>query len=244
MHSHDLGSAGACQGRALAVALAWGAVGLAGCVYTPQTTVKVRDPSAVQLDAEDEHGKTTTLLAPSATASEVVLPATSPPFEEGMRSATTLRRHAAGPIDAHCAECDPETRILVAADGTIEFDPTLQITKLDWTKTEMRIRFRDRREAGFGSPSSFDAAVATPWTNVAQVRRVSTPSRAMGLKLLLSAGVGATLGAFALQDGLSLHHQTTTIFGAIILPLAAVLAAGGSWYMFAPPQETVLYGDK
>jgi len=86
--------------------------------------------------------------------------------------------------------------------------------------------------------------VATPWTNVNQVRRISTPSRSMGLKLLLSGGVAATLGVFALQDGVSEHHSTTTIFGAIILPLAVVLATGGSWYLLAAPRESVLYGAK
>jgi hypothetical protein len=224
------------------VALA--AVALAGCVYTPQTTVRVRDPSAVQVDIEDQHGKTTTLLAPAATASDVPLPQTSPPFEEGVRMDTSMRRHAPGPIDVHCADCDPDTRVLVATDGTIEFDPGMRILKLDWTRNEMRIRFRDERLGAFGSRSAYEAAVATPWSNVAQVRRVSTPSRSMGLKLLLSAGVAGTLGGFALQDGVSLHHSTTTIFGAIILPLAVVLAIGGTWYMVAAPQETVLYGDK
>jgi hypothetical protein len=243
-NTNDLGSTGSCQGRATAWPFALAAVALAGCVYTPETTVRVRDPSAVQVDIEDEHGKTTTLLAPAATASEVPLPQTVPPFEEGIRMATTVRRHAPGPIDVHCAECDPETRVLVASDGTIQFDPDVRIVKLDWTRNEMRILFRDRRGASFGSTSTYEAAVATPWSNVAQVRRVSTPSRSMGLKLLLSAGVAGTLGAFALEDGVSLHHPTTTIFGAIILPLAVVLATGGTWYMVAAPQETVLYGDK
>ncbi len=212
-------------------------------MYTPETTVRVRDPSAVQVDIDNEQGKTTTVLAPAAVASEAQLPQTSPPFEEGTRTPTAVRRHAGGGVDVSCADCAPESRVLVASDGTIVFDSGITIMKLDWTKSEMRVRFRDRRATTFAT-TSYDAAVATPWSNVAQVRRVSTPSRSMGLKLLLSAGVAGSLGAFALQDGVSLHHSTTTIFGAIILPLAVVLATGGTWYMVAAPQESVLYGDK
>jgi hypothetical protein len=226
-----------------AMAIACVALATAGCVYTPQTTVRLRDPSGAGIDIEDEHGKTSPLLPPAANASAAPLPSTSPPFAEGLRPATTLKRRAAGAIDAVCDECDPEVRALVAPDGTIEFDSGLRVTKLDWTKSEMRIRFRDIRTTSFGT-TAFDASLATPWANVAQVRRVSTPNRAMGLKLLLSAGVTGALGGFALQDGVSLHHSATTVFGIAVLPVALALATGGAWYAFAPPQETILYGDK
>jgi hypothetical protein len=203
----------------------------------------VRDPSAVEIDIDDGRGKNLAVLPPSASASRAPLPMGSPPFVEGLQEAVTLRRRAAGAVDAICASCDPDARALVAPDGTIEFGPGLQITKLDWTKAEMRIRFRDIRAVTFGK-AEYDASVATPWSNVAQVRRVSTPNRAMGLKLLLSAGVAGALDAFAFQNGLSTNNSSTTILGAVILPIAVALAAGGAWYSFAPPRESVLYGEK
>ncbi len=212
-------------------------------MYTPQTTVKVRDPSGVEVDAEDEHGNASALLVPAANASSVPIPSTSPPFVEGLRPTTSVQRRAAGAIDTVCDDCDPSVRALVAPDGTVEFNARLRITKLDWTKTEMRIHFRDTRATTFGE-SAFDASIVTPWPNVSEVRRISTPNRATGLKLLLSAAVTGALGGFALQDGVSLHHSATTVFGIAVLPVALALLCGGGWYAFAPPRETLLYGDK
>jgi hypothetical protein len=219
------------------------AVALGGCVYTPETTVKVRDPSAVQVDVEDAQGKLVTVLPPAATASEVKLPATSPPWEEGLRPDVVLRRLAAGPIEIHCEECSPQSATLVALDGEVDLDDPFVMTSHPWTKTEMRIRFRDRREASYSTMAAYDAEVATPWTNVARVVRIDTPDRGVGFKLLASTAVAAVLGGFALQDGLSLHHSTTTAFAAVVLPLTIPLGATGIWYFFAPPQVHVIYGD-
>jgi hypothetical protein len=224
------------------VALA--ALVLGGCAYTPETTVKVRDPSAVQVDIEDGQGKLVTVLPPAATASEAKIPSTSPPWAEGLRPEVVMRRLAAGPIEIRCEDCSPQSATLVALDGVVDLDDPFEMTSHPWTKSEMRIRFRDKRDAAYSTTTAYDAEVATPWTNVARVVRIDTPDRGLGFKLLASAAVLAVLGGFALQDGLSLHHSTTTAFAAIVLPLTIPLGATGIWYFFAPPQVHVIYGDK
>jgi hypothetical protein len=213
-------------------------------VYTQETTVKVRDPSAVQVDVEDEHGQMTTILPTAATASSATLPSTSPPWSEGTRPPTVLARKAAGPITIACADCDPGEATLVAMDGHVAFEAPFTYLGHPWTKREMRIRFRDRRATSWATTTSYTAELSTPWTNVAEVKRVGTPDRGLGFKLLASAAILAGLGIFALQDGLSLHHTTTTAFGAVMIPLSIPLGAGGAWYFLAPPEEHVLFGGK
>jgi hypothetical protein len=203
--------------------------------------VTVRDPSAVRVEVD--RGKGLQVLLPEgASSNEVPLPDTSPPFREGYREKTVVRRLPAGPIVLACAKCDPEEKTLVPLDGTITFGSKFGVQSFDWTQKEMRVHLRDGRDASYGTVSAFDAEVVTPWSNVVQVRRASTPDRYLGLKLLLSAAMGIALGSFALGDGVSNHHATTTTFGAIILPISGVLAIGGGWYALAPTRELILFG--
>jgi hypothetical protein len=216
------------------------AVAPAGCTYTPETTVRVKDPSAVRLEIDEGEGLRT-LLPPSPTHAEVPLPDTAPPFQAGIRAKTTVERVASGPIDIHCPECAPDSKTLVPLDGRMTLGESFRVEKFDFSQREMRVHFVDSREGRYGNPSAYEADVVTPWTNVALVRRVSTPDRALGVKLLLSAAIGAVLGGLSLGDGVAGGHPQVTIFGAIVLPLAAILAVSGGWYAFAPSEEHVLF---
>jgi len=182
-----------------------------------------------------------TLLPPSPEKLEVPVPDTAPPFEEGIRGKTTVDRIAAGPIEIRCSECSPDVKTLVPLDGEMTLGDNFRVAKFDFTQREMRVHFTDTREGRYGTASTFEADVVTPWTNVLLVHRVSTPDRGLGVKLLLSAAIGAVLGGLTLGDGVADGHPTITAFGAIILPLAAVLAVGGGWYALAPSQDLTLF---
>jgi hypothetical protein len=235
---------GACQAKgcfpALAVVIAAGAAGALGCEYTPETTVMVRDPSAVRVEIDD--GKEVrTILPPSPQESHVLLPDTAPPFHEGLRQRTVLRRIAAGPIEVQCATCDPEMKTLVPLDGRMTLGQSFHVAKFDFAQKEMRVHFTDGRAAPYGTGSTYDADVVTPWTNVAIIRRVSTPDRAFGVKLLLAAAIGIALGGLGLGDGVADHQTVPTVFGAVFVPLGAMLGIAGCWYAFAPADEHVLF---
>ncbi|MGO8997312.1 MAG: hypothetical protein ACLQVI_28690, partial [Polyangiaceae bacterium] len=206
-----------------------GTAGALGCEYTPHTTVMVRDPSAVRVEIDEGKGLET-VLPPSAVEAKVPLPDTAPPFEEGLRQKTVLRRIAAGPIEIQCAKCEPEMKTLVPLDGRMTLGESFFVEKFDFTQREMRVHFVDRRIGPYSTGSTYDADVVTPWTNVAIVRRVSTPDRGLGTKLLLSAAIGAVLGGLGLGDGVADRETTPLVFGAVLLPLSAILAIAGGWY--------------
>jgi hypothetical protein len=211
-----------------------------GCEYTPETTVTVRDPSAVRVEIDDGRGLRT-LLPPSPVQKDAPLPDSAPPFDPGLRQPTLVRREPAGPIEITCATCRPEAKTLVPMDGRMTLGESFHVQKFDFTQREMRVHFVDEREGPYRTSSTYEADVVTPWTNVATVRRVSTPDRSLGVKLLLSAAVGGVLGGIGLGDGVASHQESITIFGAVILPLAAILAISGGWYALAPPDEHVLF---
>ncbi len=213
---------------------------LAGCTYTPVTTVTVRDPAAVRVEVDEGEGLRT-LLPASMDALAVGIPDTSPPFEQGIRTPTTAHRIARGAIEIRCPECSPDEKTLVPLDGVMTLGERFHVAKFDFTQREMRVHFVDSREGRSGNPSTFEADVVTPWSNVALVRRVSTPDRGLGVRLLLSAAIATALGGLSLGDGVADGHPTVTIFGAIVLPLAGVLAIAGGWYTFAAPDEHVLF---
>jgi hypothetical protein len=231
-----------CQARLLFLSAA-PVAGLVGCAYTPATTVKVRDPAQVQVAVTTDDGMKTILPA-GADAVDVALPDASPPFSAGYRDATILRRYEGGPVDVVCEKCSPANKTLVPVNRTIRFAPQFNVASFDWTRSEMRMHIKDTRDGEFGTRSSFEAEVVTPWTNVEEVRRVSAPDRYLGAKLILSSLVGFALGGFALGDGLSRNHPATTAFSAVILPISVALAAGGAWYFFAPEREQILFGGK
>ena len=215
-----------------------------GCTYTPETTVTVRDPSAVRVEVDTPSGPRTA-LEPGATETTVTLPETSPPFEEGSaKQKTSLHRVAAGPIEVLCDACDPKAKTLVPMNGQMTLGQEFRVAKFDFTGKEMRIHFTDARGAQFGTVSSYDADVVTPWINVNEVKRVSTPDRGFGIKLLLSAAIGAVLGGFAVGDGVADHRQASVIFAGVILPISGILAISGSWYAVAPPREQILFTGK
>jgi hypothetical protein len=152
-----------------------------------------------------------------------------------------VERVAAGPIEIRCADCEPQRRTLVPLDGNIVLGEGFQTAKLDFTQHEMRIHFTDFRDGPYHTISAYDADAVTPWANVAVVKRVSTPDRGTGTKLLLSAAVCGVLGGLSLVDGLANQHTTTEVFGAVFLPLSAFLFIAGGWYAFAPSDERVLF---
>jgi hypothetical protein len=218
--------------------------GALGCEYTPKTTVTVRDPSAVRVEVDDGHGLRT-LLSPSSQPSESVeIPMTEPPYEPGVHQKTTLQRETGGAIEVLCGECAPNKKVLFPADGKLVLGDDFLGGKIDFTKSELRIRFTDDRAGPWDSFSTYNADAVTPWKNVALVERVSTPSRTVGGRLLITAAVVGALGAFSLIDGVGNHHTTTTVFGAVFLPISAFLFVGGGWYAFAPADEKVLFKGK
>ncbi len=158
---------------------------------------------------------------PCAEKLEVAVPDTAPPFDPGIRAKTTLDRVERGAVEIRCGECSPDLKTLVPLDGRMTLGESFRVQKFDFTQREMRVHFDDSRDGRYGTPSAFAADVVTPWTNVALVRRVSTPNRGLGVRLLLSAAIGAVLGGLSLGDGVADGHPTITVFGAIILPLAA-----------------------
>jgi len=215
--------------------------------------VTVRDPSAVRVEIDAGKGLRA-LLAPAAasapatpattdpaTEPEVTLPDTAPPFQPGVRAKTTMRRLPRGAIEVRCPECSPDVKTLLPLDGQITFGQSFRVEKFDFAQREMRVHFIDIREGPYGTPAAYEADVATPWTNVALVRRVSTPDRGLGVKLLLSAAIAAALGGLSLGDGVADEHPSVTVFGAIVLPLATVLAVAGGWYALAPADEHTLF---
>jgi hypothetical protein len=224
---------------------------LAGCTYTPETTITVRDPSAVRVEIDEGKGLRTLLPAsasPSlheshegAHAVEVPIPDAAPPFQSGLRTPTSVARSAGGVIEIHCDECSPAVKTLVPPDGKMTLGASFRVAAFDFTQPEMRVHFVDARPGRYDNLSAFEADVVTPWTNVALVRRVSTPDRALGTKLLLSSAIAAALGGLSLGDGIGDHHPVVTGFAAVILPVALVLAVSGGWYAFAEPEEHVLF---
>jgi hypothetical protein len=182
-----------------------------------------------------------TLLPPSPEKAEVVLPDTAPPFDPGLRQTTVVRRVAAGPIEVSCEKCSPDEKTLVPMNGRITLGQSFRVEKFDFTQREMRIHFTDTREGPFHTGSTYEADLVTPWTNVTLVERVSTPDRAFGVKLIMSAAVAGVLGGVALGDGLGTHTDQTTVLGAAVLPIAALLAIAGGWYALAPPEDHVLF---
>jgi hypothetical protein len=222
-----------------------GALALAGvgCTYTPETTVTVRDPSEVRVEIDEGRGLRT-VLPPGAEKLAAPLPDTAPPFEPGIRAKTTVERVERGGIEIRCDDCSPDLKTLLPLDGRMTLGDSFRIEKFDFTQREMRVHFEDTREGRYGTPSAFVADVVTPWTNVNLVRRVSIPNRSLGVRLLLSAAIGAVLGGLSLGDGVFDHRPTVTAFGAIILPLSAVLAVAGGWYSFAPADEHVLFKSR
>jgi hypothetical protein len=225
------------------------ALSAAGCHYTPETTVTVRDPSAVRVEIDEGKGLRT-LLAPGAAGGaagdfvaepEVTLPDTAPPFQPGLRGKTAVRRLPRGAIEVRCADCSPDVKTLVPIDGQLTLGENFRVEKFDFAQREMRIHFTDSRDGLYGTASAYEADVVTPWTNVALVRRVSTPDRGLGVKLLLSGAIVAALGGLTLGDGVADNHPSITVFGAFVLPLAAVLAAVGGWYALAPADDHVLF---
>jgi hypothetical protein len=144
-------------------------------------------------------------------------------------------------IEIHCDECSPSVKTLVPPDGKMTLGASFEVATFDFTQREMRVHFVDARSGRYDNLSAFEADVVTPWTNVALVRRVSTPDRGLGTKLLLSSAIAAALGGLAMGDGIADHHPVVTGFSAIILPLALVLAVSGGWYAFAEPQEHILF---
>lgn len=216
------------------------ALGLGACTYTPVTTVTVRDPAKVRVEIDEGQGLRT-LLPPSSEASEVPIPDAAPPFRPGLRTATKVQRVTRGAIEISCPECDPDEKTLVPLDGRMTLGESFHVDTFDFSQPEMRIHFVDGRDGRYSNPSTYEADVVTPWTNVELVRRVSTPSRALGVRLLLSAAIAAALGGLALGEGVGDGHPVSTGFGAIILPIAGVLAVAGGWYSFAPPDEHILF---
>lgn len=209
----------------------------------------VRDPSAVRLEIDAGKGLRP-LLAPaagpgsaadSAAEREVTLPDTAPPFHAGLRAKTAARRLPRGAIELRCPDCTPDVKTLVPIDGMMTLGQSFFVEKFDFAQREMRIHFTDIRDGLYGTPSAYEADVVTPWTNVALVRRVSTPDRGFGVKLLLSAAIAAALGGLSLGDGVADNHPSITVFGAVVLPLAAVLASVGGWYALAPAEDHILF---
>jgi hypothetical protein len=184
------------------------------------------------------------LLPPTPEQAEIAIPATTPPFEPGFRQPTTVKRLPAGPIEIACATCAPREKTLVPMDGRMTLGHSFLIHKFDFTQHEMRVHFVDIREAPFGATSIYAADVVTPWDNVISVHRVFEPDRGLGVKLLLSALAGGTLGGVALGDGVGTHATPPTVLGAVLLPLAAVLAIGGFWYALAPDYEQTLFSGR
>jgi hypothetical protein len=215
---------------------------MAGCTYTSETTVKVRDPAAVQIDVDDPEGKTVTVLPAGGTSA--TLPNTMPPWAEGLRPVVTLNRKPGGPLEVICDDCSPKIATLVDTDGVMNLGPPIRYLGHPFTKKELRVAFRDQREGRYGSSPTYGAELVTPWTNVVSVRRVETPDRGMGVKLLASAAIVAILGGFALEDGFDKNHSETKVFGFVALPFVIPLAAGGAWYMFAPPVDHPVFGEK
>ncbi len=200
----------------------------------------MRDPSAVRIELDDGKGLRE-ILPPSAQKARVPVPDTAPPFQEGIREKTSLEREPAGAIEIRCDTCSPQDKTLVPLDGRMTLGQSFHVANFDFTQREMRVHFTDSRDGRYGTPSAFEADVVSPWTNVALVRRVSTPDRGLGVRLLLSAAIGAVLGGLSLGDGVLGHQNTVTAFGAIVLPISAVLAVAGGWYSFAPPERLTLF---
>jgi hypothetical protein len=232
-----------CQGWA-AQALAAAALGLAactlGCEYTPKTTLTVRDPSLVRLEVDEGRGDQT-IMAPGEKPEETMLPASHPPFSGVFSPATSLRRTAGGPIELHCETCEYEEQILLPDSGIVVFGDALRIRELDWKRQEMKIRFRQDQWVEAGD-ASFDAAIATPWSNVVSVHRTSTPNRGTGFRLLACAAITGLLGTFALVDAANNSRTTSLALGIPMLVITVPLLSVGGWYVFAPPREQDLYG--
>jgi hypothetical protein len=202
--------------------------------------VVVRDPSAVRVEIDEGQGLRTILPA-SAQAARATLPDTAPPFHEGLRQKTVLRRIAAGPLEVWCPTCDPEMKTLVPLDGRMTLGKDFHVANFDFTQREMRVHFTDGRWGPFSTGSTYDADVVSPWTNVVIIRRVSTPDRGFGVKMLISAAIAAALGGLSLGAGVANRQTVPTAFGAVLLPLGGILAISGGWYAFAPADEHVLF---
>jgi hypothetical protein len=205
--------------------------------------VKVRDPSQVRLDVDDGRGDQT-ILAAGGKAEETMVPASSPPFTGAFSPPTALRRGADGSIEVHCEPCLEPDETILPETGVLQFGDELRIRELDWTRSEMKIRFRDMQAIEPG-PAPFRATIATPWSNVVSVHRTSTPDRAVGLRLLLSAGITGLLGTLAVIDAVNHSGHTTSLaLGVPMLVVTVPLASIGGWYMFAPPREEDLYNEQ
>jgi hypothetical protein len=255
MPLHDLGARRRCQGQAeasapfaprlAATALAVAAALTSGaCTYSPQTTVKVKDASAVRMDVKYE-GKDATILAPTAAPDQRVMPLTEPPYIDTMMPVTIVKRQAGGAMTIECASCDEDWRHqeLLTQDGTMKFGvgaSDFHVAHLDFTGAEMRLRFNDvRTERSLGA--TITASVASPWDNVTLIQKVDTPNRSLGVKLLLAGGVSGLLGGLGVADGLTSDRKASLYFGLPIAGIAAMLLGVGSWYAFAPVHEHVLY---
>jgi hypothetical protein len=217
--------------------------GALGCEYTPKTTVTVRDPSAVRVEIDEGKGLHT-LLAPSSQAETVAIPGTVPPYHEGLREKTALERQSNGAIEIACGTCIPERKVLVPPDGNMPISESFQTAKIDFTQSELRLHFTDDRGGPYSTTSTYDADAVTPWKNVVKVERVSAPNRTIGERLLITAAVAGAIGAFSLIDGVGNHHTTTTVFGAVFIPVGVILLAAGGWYELAPADEKVLFKGK
>jgi hypothetical protein len=204
--------------------------------------VEVRDPSLVRVEVDEGRGDQT-ILAPGAEPESTMLPAGHPPNMGLFYVPTSFQRAAGGPITVECEKCKEPRRPLVSANGVIAFGDDLAIRELDWTRNEMKVRYRDFQETEVSS-AWFDAAVATPWSNVVRVHRTSTPDRAIGLRLLASAGITGVIGALAIIDAANSKRTTSLALGVPMLVVTVPLASVGSWYMFAPPREQDLYGGE
>ena len=154
-----------------------------------------------------------------------------------------LQREAAGPIVLRCDACDQWKRTIVPMDGAVRFGTDLRIVDLEWTKPELDVGFVET-----DSPSvalvPMHESLATAWSNVASVTRVSSPDRALGWKLLAGAGIATALGVFGLVDGSENHRGVSTGFGVAGIVLAVPLAIGGAWSELAPAHTSVLYGEE
>lgn len=202
--------------------------------------MKVVDPTFVRVEIDSDKGMTTILPAGKEGA-EAKLPDASPPYSPGYREPTMVRRYPNGAIDLVCDNCQPKAKMIVPPNGTIVFAPDFSVASFDWKRSEMRVRIHDERDASFGAWSAYDADIVSPWGNVAEIRRVSTPDRALGAKLVLSSLVCLALGGFALADGVPHHHDVPTTLGIVGLSVGGVLGIGGGWYFFAPSRNEVLY---
>ena len=250
----------------------------AGCFYEDVTTVTLRDPGGARLSTNDENGARVVLPEGRAAITvDVARGAIKTGRASRARFRLEAVRGGDGSValrvDTRVALPDGDERVAFGADGAIEQPFALGEVappsafrdpgglRLPQCLALRKVFTEDSDAVGYditASPSCSDPSdtriasmqIETPWSNVVEVRHVSTPNRAISL-------VAIAVSAALLIPGLmviALHASATTnvgdgspalgTLGDLLVGIPALIDLAFLPNLLAPTRTTVLtHGD-